>query len=104
MTNESKFALSITLLVLGGCMVTSEVQQVDRDTYVVSTSTGAGGINNQKLMIASATKATEFCAKSGLDMVRAQSLLSHTGYDGREFMFNFRCVAKASTTSSEGKP
>ncbi|HEY9279513.1 MAG TPA: hypothetical protein VIP51_05505 [Eoetvoesiella sp.] len=89
-----KVVAVLGVALLSGCMSTSEVQQVDRDTYVVSSSTGAGAIDNQELMIASAQKATEFCAKSGLEMVRAEGLLSHKGFGKREMMFNFRCIER----------
>tara|TARA_R100000306_G_C4381657_1_gene145208 strand:- start:13138 stop:13365 length:228 start_codon:yes stop_codon:yes gene_type:complete len=75
-------------------MSVSEVQQVDRDTYIVSASAKGNTINNQELMIASAKKAREFCAQKGLDMLQVEGLLSHRGIGDREMMFNFRCVPK----------
>ncbi|MDS1141740.1 hypothetical protein RE432_14965 [Pusillimonas sp. SM2304] len=95
MTNASKFIVLSLAAMLGGCMSTSEVQRVDRDNYIVSSSAGGNSIDNQELMIASAKKADEFCDSKGMDMLQTEGLLSHKGFNKREFMFSFRCVERS---------
>lgn len=94
MTNTSKLFSLLAVLLFSGCMTTGEVAKLDRDTYVVSTATGNGAYDNQEMLMASAKKATDFCAKQNKDMLRSDALLSHTGYGNREFMFSFKCVAR----------
>lgn len=83
-----------TAIALTGCVSTSEIAKLDRDTYTVASSSTSAFIDNQKLLLESAKKATDYCDKQSKDMVRDDGLLSHQGLTKRQIMFNFRCVEK----------
>jgi len=94
MSIATKLLVVVPMTIVAGCVSTSEITQLDRDTYTVAASSTSAFVDNQKLLIESAKTATAYCKQQGKDMVRDDGMLSHQGFTKRQFMFNFRCVEK----------
>jgi len=90
--------LILLSIVLSACVSTTQVAQVDRDTYVVSSSSSSVLINNQTLLTESAATARKFCLEQNKEMVEDKDrfIAPDRGFGRRQFMFQFRCISKSS--------
>lgn len=86
--------LALLSIALSGCVSTTQVAQLDRDTYVVSSSSSSAFIDNQSLLTTSAEKARKFCADQNKAMKQETDrfIAPDHGFGRRQFMFHFRCI------------
>lgn len=91
MRNTSFLMIALSVA-LAGCVSTSKVGVVDRDTYVISSSSTSVLVGNQDLLLDSAEKARLFCDERGKEMVQAADRFIESGVTRRQIMFYFRCV------------
>lgn len=79
---------------LGGCVSTSEVTPMGRDTFMVSTDARGGLTSSADLTARSAQKANAYCASKGEEMsphsIQNQGI---RGFTPQENTFLFRCLA-----------
>lgn len=81
-------------LTLAGCVTTSDVTPMDRDTFMVSTDARGGFTSSADLTAKSAQKANAYCATLGKEM--APNSIQNSGVRGftpQENTFMFRCLA-----------
>ena len=91
---KSHLLACLLLISLSGCASTTDIAKLDRDTYVVSSSSSSVFISNQDLLTTSAAKARKFCANQNQEMeqVTDRFIEPDRGFGRRQFMFQFRCV------------
>ena len=81
------------LFILAGCVTTSEVIPMGRDTFMVSTDARGGFTSSADLTAKSVQKANLYCGSTGRQMV--PDSVQNTGLRGftpQENTFIFRCL------------
>lgn len=90
-----KIIVLASVVALAGCVSTTEVVELGRDSYMVGTSARGGGQTRTEVMQISIKRANEFCAAKGLVMVVDHVESSGiTGLTSRESQLTFLCVDK----------
>ena len=93
--HQMKQALRLSLLlILAGCVSTSDVTPMGRDTFMVSTDARGAYFSRSSLVARSAQKANAYCSTLGKEMmpdsIQNQGVPGFTPLDN---MFVFRCLA-----------
>lgn len=86
--------LLLSLLIVSGCVTTSEATPMGRDTFMVSTDARGGFTSSGDLIAKSAQKARSYCSATGKEMM--PDSMENTGVRGftpQENTFIFRCLA-----------
>ena len=86
--------LLLSAFALAGCVTTSDVTPMGRDTFMVSTDARGGFTSSADLTAKSAQKANAYCAAQGKEM--APNSIQNSGVRGftpQENTFVFRCLA-----------
>lgn len=87
-----KIVAASLLVLLTGCVTTTEPVPVGPDSYMISTATGGGAMVRGQGPIASAKAANQFCDSRGLHMIIRRTD-NATDINGTTNALIFSCVA-----------
>lgn len=88
-------AFTIILIAVSGCVTTSDVTPMGRDTFMVGTDARGGFVSSADLTAKSAQKANAYCAALGKEMVPDTVQNSGVrGFTPQENTLMFRCLAQ----------
>ncbi len=90
---RSLVAAAGLLLALAGCVDTSPVTPMGRDTYMIGTDARGGLTSTESLITRNAQVANAFCAQSGKEMEPANVMSQGVrGWTPQETTLIFRCL------------
>ena len=89
-----RMMIATVMLGLAGCVTTSDVTPMGRDTFMVSTDARGGFSSSAELTAKSAKKANAYCMAMNKEMEPTNILNQGVrGFTPQENTFMFRCLA-----------